>query len=127
MPAVENKSYCISVFLDYRACFDTICREILINKLERYEVRMFQWFQYGVRGVGLQYIKAYFENRMQYVCYKSHMSETVTQKLGIINIQGSKTGPMYFDIYCNEFHRVLGDDQYILYGDDTSMVCLCGK
>ena len=38
MPAVENKSYCISVFLDYGACFDTTCREILINKLEQYGV-----------------------------------------------------------------------------------------
>ena len=84
-------------------CFDTICREIFINKLEKY----------GVRSVCLQFIKAYLKNRKQYVCNKSHMFETVTQKLG--DIQGSMTGPMYFNIYCNDFHRVLGDDQYILY------------
>ena len=38
MPAIKIKSYCISVFHDYQACFVTMCREILFDKLERYGV-----------------------------------------------------------------------------------------
>ena len=110
MPAIKNQSYCICVFLDYKACFDTISREILLSKIEKY----------GVRGVGLEFIRAYFTNRKQYVSFKSSHSQVETQQIGVI--QGCKTGPLFFDIYCNEFQSVLGDDHYILYADDTSIV-----
>ena len=110
LPSLEDRSYCICVFLDYKACFDTISRELLVRKLERY----------GVRGVGLEFIQAYFENRKQFVSYKSAESSLITQNLGVI--QGSQTGPLYFDIYSNEFCRLMGDDQYVLYADDTAIV-----
>ena len=110
MPSIQSKSYCLCIFLDYKACFDTISREILFSKLERY----------GVRGVGLNFIKAYFSDRKQFVSYNSCKSTTVQQKLGVI--QGSKGGPLYFDIYSNEFCKLLGDNQYVLYADDTSIV-----
>ena len=53
LPAFADGDYCICVFLDFSACFDTI------NKLERY----------GVGGDSLQFVKSYFSNRKQYVVY----------------------------------------------------------
>ena len=39
LPALENKSFVMCVFLDFIACFDTINHEVLLNKLYRYGVR----------------------------------------------------------------------------------------
>ena len=110
MPAIENNLYCLSVFLDYKACFDTISRDILITKLERY----------GIRGVGLKFLKSFFINRKQYVNFGSAKSDLVNQDLGVI--QGSQIGPLFFDIYCNDLMNLLREDSYILYADDTALV-----
>ena len=40
--------------------------------------------------------------------------------LGVI--QGCKMGPLLFDIYCNDFKKLLENDNYVLYADDTAMV-----
>ena len=75
---------------------------------------------YGVRGIVLQFKKAYFNDRKQYVNLKAEKSDVVEQDIGVI--QGCKTGHMFFDIYCNDFHHLLGNDNYILYADDTAFV-----
>ena len=110
LPAVSQNKFCICIFLDYRACFDTICREIFFEKL----------FRYGVRGVALDLVKSYFIGRKQWVNFKSNASNIENQDIGVI--QGCKTGPMFFDIYCNEFQKLMGEDNYVLYADDTAVV-----
>ena len=40
LPAIENKQYALCIFLDFSACFDTISRELLIQKLQKYGVRV---------------------------------------------------------------------------------------
>ena len=112
MPSIEVEKFAICVFLDYRACFDTLCRNILFSKLERY----------GVRGPALELIKSYFSGRRQSVCIKDVYSRVREQNLGVI--QGSKTGPLLFDIYANDFNSLCHDDENILYADDTSLVYL---
>ena len=86
LPALEEKQYAKCVFLDYSAWFDTLSRSILYDKLEKY----------GIRGISLDFIKAYFINRSQYVYYDTDKSSNRCQELGII--QGSITGPLFFDI-----------------------------
>ena len=110
MPAIANKKYCICVFLDYSACFDTLSRDILLKKLERY----------GVRGAGNEIMRSYFSRRKQKVMYKSHLSPEMDQNMGVI--QGSKTGPLLFDIYATDFDNICTDDENILYADDTCLV-----
>lgn len=110
LPAIENKKFCISVFLDYSACFDTLSRPILFEKL----------YRYGVRGGALDLLKSYFSNRNQYVVYGNSKSECSQQQLGVI--QGSKTGPLFFDIYSNDFNFLCTNDENILYADDTCLV-----
>ena len=59
LPVIADKKYCLCIFLDYSACFDTLSREILLNKLHRY----------GVRGLSLNLFRSYFENRRQSVIF----------------------------------------------------------
>ena len=58
LPAIERRSHVICLFLVHNGCFDTINRDILCMKIERY----------GVRGIAVDLVKSYYENRMS----KSH-------------------------------------------------------
>ena len=87
LPAIENKKYSLCIFLDCKACFDTICRSSLLKKL----------YRYSVRGPSFELIKSYFENRKQLVVFKSDRSDVLSQNLGVV--QCSKCGPLLFDIY----------------------------
>lgn len=111
-PAIEHKKYSVCVFLDYKACFDTMCRFSLLKKLHRY----------GVRGPALKLFSSYFENREQLVDFRSGRSDVLPQDLG--TVQGSKCGPLLFDIYSSEFSSVCGEGDHILYADDTCIVCV---
>ena len=55
--SIQNKDYAVGIFLDLKKAFDTISFDILLEKMERY----------GIRGIGLSWIKSYIENRQQYV------------------------------------------------------------
>jgi len=112
LPAVTQNSFCICVFLDFSACFDTISREILLKKLERY----------GVRGKSLELITTYFANRLQYVSFMGSQSKRMSQELGVI--QGSKTLPLFYDIYSNDINQLLMDTNHVLFADDTAIVML---
>ena len=107
--AINDKEIAICVFLDYSACFDTLSREMLLNKLSRY----------GVRGYFLKFLESYFSFRKQKVRFKDEVSDEMYQNLGVI--QGSKLGPLFFDIYSNEFHKLCSGED-ILYADDTCLV-----
>ena len=50
---IENKEFAIGVFIDLKKVFDTIDHEILIQKMDRY----------GIRGVALNWIKSYLNER----------------------------------------------------------------
>ena len=109
-PAFEKKSYSICVFLDFSACFDTISRQILMKKLQKY----------GVRGVPHELIKSYFTNRTQSVVYGSSVSTPLSQNIGVV--QGSKCGPLYYDIYTGDISKLCSENEYLMFADDT---CLC--
>ena len=109
-PAFQKGSYCICVFLDYSACFDTISRNILFSKLDKY----------GIRGLTLDFMKSYFQNRTQVVNYMDAKSKPMNQEIGII--QGSKNAPILFDIYSNDINFILTNEENVLYADDTGVV-----
>lgn len=110
LPALNNKKFIICIFLDYSACFDTISRTKLLEKLERY----------GVRGYSLKLMESYFTNRLQYVEFNSAKSKKLTSEIGVI--QGSRLGPLMYDIYSNDFNDFCARDENILYADDTCLV-----
>ena len=106
-PAIENKKFALCVLLDFSACFDTLSREKLFAKLNRY----------GVRGVSINLIKSYFSERKQVVYFKGCQSEVREQSLGVV--QGSRGGPTYFDIYSNDLSMLCAEDECLLFADDT--------
>ena len=59
--SIDNKSYCIGIFIDLKKAFDTLNHEILVEKLK----------YYGIRGVASHWICSYLKQRKQYVHYNS--------------------------------------------------------
>ena len=109
IPSFQNPSFSIVVFLDFSACFDTVHRGNLLQKLERY----------GIRDIELSLISSYFENRNQCVIYNGSTSSNRYQNIG--TIQGSKTGPLYFDIYSGDLAKLCFEDEFIMFADDTCL------
>ena len=66
------------------------------------------------------FIKAYFANTSQLVCYDPVKSTIRCQDTGVI--QGSKTGPLFSDMYSSDFARMCSNDESILRVDDTVLV-----
>lgn len=54
-----RKEHAVGVFLDFLKAFDTVNHEILFVKL----------YQYGMRGLALEWVKSYFNERSQFVEY----------------------------------------------------------
>ena len=54
---LNNKKYCIGIFIDLSKAFDTIDHKLLITKIE----------YYGIRGIVLDWFISYLSNRTQYV------------------------------------------------------------
>ena len=66
-PGIRDKRNAIIIFLDLFKCFDAINRYILFRMLSRY----------GVRGLALGFVKAYYEGRCQFVSVGEHKSRVL--------------------------------------------------
>ena len=108
-PVLSSKSFAICVFLDLSAAFDTVSRPLLLAKL----------YRYGVRGVVLKFLESYFSKRMQYTEFRQNTSGLLRQELGVV--QGSRTGPLFFDIYSNDINRLCNDGEVLMYADDLCL------
>ena len=113
LPAVEEKQYAIWVFLDY----------LFVSTHSFVQYFMINWIVIAyVELVSLDFIKANFADKSQYVYYDTFKSSIRRQDSGII--QGSKTGPLFFDTYCSDFARMCPNDESIQYADNTVLVCV---
>ena len=84
MPALnENFCFCICILIDFSSCFDTVPRDKLLQKLNRY----------GVWGKCAELMSSFLQNHKQYVHFKSNKSGFIDQCMGFI--QGSKSGTFY--------------------------------
>lgn len=54
--AIDKNKFTIGVFIDLKKAFDTVDHSILISKL----------YTYGVRGVALDWLTSYLQQRKQY-------------------------------------------------------------
>ena len=90
---------------------------IIVRVLTQFATR---YFSGNYSDTALEEWKEGSNGRKQWVNFKSHASNIENHYIGVI--QGCKTGPMFFDIYCNEFQKLMGEDNYVLYADDTAVV-----
>ncbi len=90
--AIENKKYTIGVFVDLKKAFDTIGHKILISKLK----------SYGVRGVALNWLGSYLDNRLQYVQFSENKYMNI--ECGVP--QGFVLGHKFFNLYINDICEV---------------------
>ena len=106
---MNNKLSSIGVFVDFQKAFDTVNRDILLQKLERY----------GVRGNALDLFSSFLTDRFQAVKIGNVISDENQINIGIP--QGSVIGPLCFLIIINEI-PLISNSSSCMFADDTSFL-----
>ena len=106
---VENKNLILGVFIDLSKAFDTINRNILLDKLN----------SYGIRSIVNNWFKSYLDNRQQYVQIDGSKSQHLKIICGVP--QGSILGPLLFILYINDLVNVPSFANVIMFADDTNL------
>jgi len=106
--SLNNRNTLISIFLDFSKAFDTVCHDILLDKLERI----------GVRGVIRSWFCSYLSNRQQSVVLDGALSSKRVLSRGVP--QGSVLGPTLFLVYINDMMNSCSKLNLIHFADDTT-------
>ena len=113
---LDNSKLIGVVFLDFQRAFETVSREIMIRKMEKY----------GIIGHVHQWLNLYQTIRMHQVKYGSKISARKSTVHGVP--QGSVLGPLFFVLYINDIIgqlkycscKMFADDE-IIYFSDTDL------
>ena len=107
--SLDKKVHTIAVFLDFSKAFDTVNKNIMIQKLEHV----------GFRGVIANWFDSYLSDRRMYVDINGSHSRTRTINIGLP--QGSVTSPWLFSLYINDMHRCSDKLSFLHFADDTTV------
>ena len=112
LESLNKKQLVGGVFCDLQKAFNTVNRNILLDKLE----------YYGIQGSIKKLIQSYLTNRQQMVTLNGNFSTWKTIQCGVP--QGSVLGPLLFLIYINDLPSCIekSNSTTILYADDTSII-----
>ena len=109
--AIDKKLHTVGIFLDLSKAFDTLDHSILLQKLNHC----------GIRGISNDWIKNYLKGRHKFVVYDKTSSVTNTIHCGVP--QGSILGPLLFLLYINDLPKCSSSLNFILFADDTNIIC----
>ena len=107
---LDEKLSTLAVYIDFSKCFDTLNRNILLKKMERY----------GIRGMALELFKSYLDERYQAVKVNGVTSQFELIDTGVP--QGSVLGPILYLIYVNELPNISNHFSTCLFADDTTLI-----
>ena len=97
------------MLLDFSKSFDVVPHNLLLNKLERL----------GITNGSLKWFHSYLSNRTQYVRLGTTSSSLAPISQGVP--QGSILGPLFFNIYTNDFQNC-HNSIHSQYADDTAIL-----
>lgn len=106
--ALDNRQQVDVIYTDFAKAFDTIDHRILISKMSAI----------GFSSPATDLILSYLENRSCYVHYNGYSSNMFTASSGVA--QGSKIGPLLFNIYINDLLSLV-DCHVLAYADDLKL------
>jgi hypothetical protein len=104
----------VAVFLDLKRAFETIDRNILMQKL----------FCYGITEDEYNWFKSYLDERFQKTGFDGVMSAIKKVELGVP--QGSVLGPLLFVLYINDIVLAVQHSTVNLFADDTLLSVVGG-
>ena len=107
---LENKYISSIVSIDLKKAFDAINHDILLNKLSNY----------GFRGVTLDFVSSYLNDRKQKTVYFNNESDIKNINYGVS--QGSVLGPILFILFMNDLHLFSNKCSIILFADDINII-----
>jgi ribonucleases P/MRP protein subunit RPP40 len=103
----EDGKVTIAVFLDFKRAFETIDRDLLLKKMEKY----------GFSDASRKLLGSFLKDRKQYVYANEDKSNEINVNIGIA--QGSVLGPLLFILYINDLPSHLKNVLVKIFADDT--------
>ena len=107
--SLNDKQTCILLLLDFSKAFDVVPHNLLLQKLNRL----------GVSKDSINWFQSYLSGRTQYVKLGDISSSLAPITQGVP--QGSILGPLFFNIYTNDFQNC-HNSFHSQYADDTAIL-----